>query len=127
MPNSADRVRTRFRPPEHWEAVLADPAKVAAWAERGDANFALQRYKKAIADFTGALEHDPDNPELLRARGMAHFENNANDEAVADLDAALAIAPDDAEAFAYRGASHFCMDEGGLQWGTGPGAISNAP
>jgi len=74
-----------------------DPAQPEGWRLLGRAYGALGEHAKARDAFASALQHIPDDPELLleaaQARAQAEAGNRFDDEALAMLRKALAVDP----------------------------------
>lgn len=71
--------------------------------KRGDAYEAKCEYDKAIADYTAALNIDPNDYECLKKRGNAYFFGECGDDlAIADYTAAIKIKPDYFDALRNR-------------------------
>src|SRR5262249_39549347 len=80
-----------------WKAATADfsvvlalnPQHVGAYVARGHAHNMLDQWPQAVADFSAALQRQP-NVTALRARASAYIELGRWQNAGADLDKALA-------------------------------------
>src|SRR6478735_1943709 len=88
------------------DRVLAiDPGRAPIRALRGRCHAARGDTPAALADFTEAVEADPENaPRVLLWRAALQFETEDYAAAEADCAAALQHRPDDAEAYHLRGA-----------------------
>lgn len=64
---------------------------------RGNAEFALEEYDKAIDSYSSALELEPNDPVLWHSRGMAEEEYGRPDAAEADYDRAILLDPTESE------------------------------
>jgi Flp pilus assembly protein TadD len=66
-------------------------------------------YDKSIADFTKAIELEPDNADNWVARGTAYWRKGRpedNDQAIKDMGKAIELAPEDAHALMARGVAY---------------------
>jgi tetratricopeptide (TPR) repeat protein len=63
-------------------------------------------YDQAIADFTTAIELDPNLAQAYRERGVAYSDKGDNNHALADLNQAIRLAPNYAMAYNNRGNIH---------------------
>ena len=61
---------------------------------------------KAIANYTKAIELQPDYAEAYYNRGLAYRNKATFDKAIADYDKAIALKPDFAEAYNNRGSAY---------------------
>ncbi len=86
--------------------------KARSYKEFTDADFYIssglaygmaQKYEKAIADFTRAINIDPTNPEAYNNKGMYFTENGQLDSALIYLDKAIALKPNSYEAIYNKG------------------------
>jgi Flp pilus assembly protein TadD len=66
-----------------------------AYYDRGLAYNARHDYTQSIADFSKAIELNPNDAKYYDERGVAYQYSNRNDEAIADYRAAMNINPDD--------------------------------
>ncbi len=78
-------------------------AKVAAYANRGNAYEKKGEYDRAIADYDQALRLDPKHANAYNGRGDAYNTKGEYDRAIADYDQALRLNPKDALAYIRRG------------------------
>jgi tetratricopeptide (TPR) repeat protein/predicted aspartyl protease len=94
------------------DAAAPDASKAAAesgpktadeFSRRGDAFAARRDYPSAIADFTHAIELEPNDPRHYRDRAMARLNNRQPVLAMADLSQTLTLKPDDLQALTMRG------------------------
>ena len=68
------------------------------WYLRGGAYFDKKGdYDQAIADFSRAIDLNPDNAEYWHDRGAAHFLKGDYKQAIADYARACQLSPDNAE------------------------------
>jgi tetratricopeptide (TPR) repeat protein len=70
---------------------------------RGVAWYQKKDYDKAIADYTKAIEINPQSAEAYYNRGIAWYDKGNNEKAIADYTKVIAINPKDAEAYDSRG------------------------
>lgn len=78
---------------------------------RGNQRLEAEEFAEAVQAFTEAIEHRPDDPELLNNRAIAHVMLAHFDEALADYEAALVLRPDDPKLFENRGKLRFQMGD----------------
>ena len=71
--------------------------------ESGDAKLTQGDYYGAIADYSRAIELNPEDADAYYNRGNAKSELGDYDSAIADYDRVIAIKPDDADAYNNRG------------------------
>ena len=62
-----------------------------------------QEYDCAIADFTKALDLNPDNVDAYKYRGLVYQSKGELDRTIADFTQAIELNPDDANAYCWRG------------------------
>jgi tetratricopeptide (TPR) repeat protein len=81
---------------QHYTSLVAgSPENDTLLMKRGDIYFRLERYDRAIADFTRAIKVDLRNDAAYYYRAICHKQQGNISEAVSDLKMALAIFPDD--------------------------------
>ena len=78
---------------------------------RGVAKISRGDYADAVADFTSALDRDPNNVDAFRNRGMAWQRASDFDKAVADFTRAIKINPKAEALYNARGAALFSKEE----------------
>jgi len=81
---------------------LERPALANAYDSRGAAWASEGQHDRAIADFTKAIELDPNLSAAYVNRALSRSEKGESDMAIADYDAALELSPNDARAHAGR-------------------------
>jgi tetratricopeptide (TPR) repeat protein len=86
--------------PEFPEAYIT---RGLARKRQGDEEGAIADLKLAIADYTRAIEHKPEDATLYNARGNAHRYQRDFAAAIADYTRAIEINPEDANAYNNRG------------------------
>ena len=59
--------------------------------------------EQAIADFSRAIELEPENATAYRGRGVAYNESGDPDQALADFERAIELQPDEATTYYSRG------------------------
>jgi tetratricopeptide (TPR) repeat protein len=69
------------------------------------------QYDEAIALFTEALHHDPENINVYYKRGLVYDVKEDYDKAVADFSQAIRINPEEAELYSVRGNAYACKDD----------------
>jgi tetratricopeptide (TPR) repeat protein len=74
--------------------------------KQGLEHFHHQNYDAAIAEYTKALEIDPENAEAFDRRGHVYFQKGDLDHALPDFNQALTFNPRSADAFLHRGLVH---------------------
>ncbi|HEX3366146.1 aspartyl protease family protein [Phenylobacterium sp.] len=79
-----------------------EPKTGGEFARRASAEAARHEFQLAIADYSRAIEMEPNDPRHYRARAMARLEARQPVLAMADLDEALKRQPDDPEALMRR-------------------------
>ncbi|HEX2818460.1 MAG TPA: aspartyl protease family protein [Phenylobacterium sp.] len=79
------------------------PKTAAEFARRASASAARRDFQPAIADYTRAIELEPDNARHYRDRALARLSARQPVLAMADLDAALKREPNDVETLMRRG------------------------
>jgi tetratricopeptide (TPR) repeat protein/predicted aspartyl protease len=79
------------------------PTDAAGFARRGAADFGRRDFAQALADFSRAIELEPQNPEPYFARARVRLASGERVLAMADLDDGLKLAPDNVEALVERG------------------------
>ena len=67
---------------------------VEAYDLRGGVKTFLKKYWESIADYSKAIELDPNNSYLYFGRGMSYEYLNQNEEALKNLKMSLALDPD---------------------------------
>jgi len=63
------------------------------YLHRGDAYFEKEEYDKAGADYTRAIELEPNLAVAYYNRGVAYLRKDKYDEAIADLTKAIELDP----------------------------------
>jgi tetratricopeptide (TPR) repeat protein len=91
---------------EYTAVLEADPGRVDALVNRGNALLRQGDCARAADDFTRALESHPDDAGLYRRRALARWRNQELDAALADYTASLQHEPRSIEALANRGLVH---------------------
>ncbi len=83
--------------------IHLDPARAAAFNERGSTYCRMGKYEEAIADFDEAIRLDPELAAAYVNRGLAHYHKGEPDPAAADFDKAIQLDPQNAMAYTSRG------------------------
>ena len=73
------------------------------FAKRAEVYSKMGLYKKAIGDYTGAIESDSADWESIAARGNAYRLLGKYDLAIADFDRAIELYPESADYYLFRG------------------------
>lgn len=81
-------------------------AKALAYVNRGIAYGKNGEYDEAIADFTKALELEPNNMSAYCNRGLAYLEKGVPDQAIANFTKALELEPNNIFAYRNRGLAY---------------------
>jgi tetratricopeptide (TPR) repeat protein len=74
-------------------AIASHPDDVRAYCRRGQLWFEQKAYDRAVADYTRAIELEPNRAAHRRGRAVIRREQGQLDDALADYSAALKIAP----------------------------------
>jgi tetratricopeptide (TPR) repeat protein len=82
-----------------------------AYLGRGTAHLKAFDFDSAIADFTRAIELNPNDDSAYTNRGGAHYEKAEFDHAIADLNKALEINPKSALAYSNLGWTYEAMHD----------------
>jgi len=80
-------------------------------AYRGKLQLKLDRPAAAVADFTSALERQPDNAVYLFDRGLANLQQRKLDDALGDFSAAIKRRPDGIEFYLARANVLLALDK----------------
>ena len=80
---------------------------------QGAANYRAGNLEQAIADYTKAIELDPDFAVAYNTRGFAYANSGDLEQAIADYDKAIELNPDLAVAYTNRGSAY--ADSGNLE------------
>ena len=78
---------------------------------RGIARLKNGEYDHAIADFSKAIELDPENVMAYQQRGITYYCKEDIDKAIEDYNAAIALDPEFAEAYLNRGQAYYAKNE----------------
>jgi tetratricopeptide (TPR) repeat protein len=93
-------------------AIKLRPDDAAAYANRGDAHFAMHQFDQALRDFNHVVRLAPRDPNgFLYRAGLYHF-NRDYERAIADYSEAIRLDPNKITAFlgralAYASANHY--------------------
>ena len=90
-------------------------AKARMDAYTGDKLFKQKKYGKAIAEYTRAIDANPDFYEVYYSRGAAKIKLKQFREAIPDFTDAIRLKPDDAEAYYYRGVAKINIENINLE------------
>ncbi|MFB6276564.1 MAG: tetratricopeptide repeat protein [Halothece sp.] len=85
------------------EAIKKNPNNPKPYLKRGIAYNHLQKYDKAIEDFSHVIELDPDNVDAYNFRGTMYFRLGKYEKALADYNQAIKIDPEYALLYFNRG------------------------
>ncbi|MGB2884722.1 MAG: tetratricopeptide repeat protein, partial [Dehalococcoidia bacterium] len=89
--------------------LLPPPSTAEQFMASATANYALEQYDEALADYNRALELRPDYPEALNNRGVTYSKMERYDEALADYNRALELRHDYLDALNNRGSTYHLM------------------
>ncbi len=88
-----------------------DTEQVQQLIEDGDAFLDAGRYDRAIAEFTDAIELDPNAVDAYVGRGLAFINLDELEDALADFDIALELDPENSDAYNGRGLIFYYQDD----------------
>lgn len=88
------------------DAHLPPEPMASAYGERGRRHAERSRFAQALADYTRALEYQPDLGWVLGRRAVLYRGAGRFEEAIADLDRHLELAPDATYVYGLRAASY---------------------
>src|ERR1700744_2982082 len=71
--------------------IKLNPNSDSAYANRGNVEASLEKYKEATADFAKAIQLDPTNADYYFREGMLHYILGENANSVNDYDRAIAL------------------------------------
>ena len=83
-----------------------DPKDFDAYIKRGKAFREKSDYRRAIADFTQAIEINPDFAVAYTERGKAHADHMDFDRAIVDYSKSIGLDPEFARAYILRGRAY---------------------
>ncbi len=98
------------------KVIELNPDYVDAYYFRGLVYIIEEDYDKAIADYTKAIELDPNNNSVIAKvtgasayllRAGAYYEKDDYDAAIADFDKAIEMDPEHSDAYYLRGEAHY--------------------
>jgi len=92
-----------------WNYVIGRDPDVGAipYNNRGELNYQLGRYDRALEDISMAVELSPSDPTFYNNRGLVLERLGRADDAIADYDAAIELLPSYAAAYYNRGILQF--------------------
>jgi tetratricopeptide (TPR) repeat protein len=73
---------------------------------RGNGHFDKGEFEAAVADYTKAIEIEPDYSDAYNNRGLTYSDRGDKDRAIADYTKAIELKPDYAEAYYNRGVDY---------------------
>ena len=85
------------------QATQETLSSASAYVDRGNSYREQEKYDEAIADYTTAIEIDPDYAWAYNNRGVAYDNQGKYDLAIADYTTAIELDPDHKEAYYNRG------------------------
>ena len=94
---------------QYSNALRIDPANRDAYYDRGRMHYYVNRYQKAIDDFTKAIElkdwryiTDSETSDVYTRRANSHYLLSEHDLALSDYEKAIQIDPDNAWAWSSK-------------------------
>jgi protein O-mannosyl-transferase len=78
---------------------------------RGLAHHRMGQHEQAVADFTRAINHMPEESQLLTYRAQVFMDQEKPRQALADIETALSLAPARADAWHMKGLAHALLEE----------------
>jgi len=81
---------------------------------RGEKHFNERNFDEAIADFTEAIQLEPDDPSAYFGRGLSYMNKEEFDLSIADFTEAIQLEPDDSSAYFWRSFSYRNKEESNL-------------
>ena len=84
-------------------------AKALKYYKEATSKYDSKLYPDAIAEYTKALEINPDYTEALTWRGHANYALAKYEDAIADYNRSIKLKPDDAQVFYYRGYAKYSL------------------
>ncbi|OFX83851.1 MAG: hypothetical protein A2W99_02785 [Bacteroidetes bacterium GWF2_33_16] len=81
------------------------------YVNRGAAYQKLFEKDKALADYSKAIEQNPDNPNVYMYRGFLYYQNNEFTEAIEDFNTVLDIDEQNPYAYYNRGMTYIKMED----------------
>jgi tetratricopeptide (TPR) repeat protein len=76
------------------KALESNPNNAQKWAERGNIDYNLEKWRSAISSYNNSLAIDPDQPEIWFRKGCSHFEDDEYQDALAAYKKVLELKPD---------------------------------
>jgi len=104
--NNAERAKR-----EAARLALIDPEKAREAKERGNAHFQKAEFPEAVAAYTEAISHAPDDPVMYSNRAAAYMKLGEFPTALRDCDKCLELNPKFVKGYSRKGACHFFMKE----------------
>jgi len=104
--NKAERTKR-----EAARLALIDPEKAREAKERGNAHFQKGEYPEAVAAYTEAISHAPDDPIMYSNRAAAYMKLGEFPTALRDCDKCLELNPKFVKGYSRKGTCHFFMKE----------------
>ena len=92
------------------EAGLGERWRAVAFAIRGEIYRRMSCHEEALADFSRALELDPDLSRATAGRGVIYYQMKCYEEALVDFDRTLETSPDMVWAIVSRAKVYMKMD-----------------
>jgi len=104
--NKAERTKR-----EAIRLALIDPEKAREAKERGNAHFQKGEYPEAVAAYTEAISHAPEDPIMYSNRAAAYMKLGEFPTALRDCDKCLELNPKFVKGYSRKGTCHFFMKE----------------
>ena len=95
----------------HTTASINANASAAAYVLRANAYASQKQFAQSIADFTKAIELNPQVPAIYMERGVAYANSGDFANAMADLDKTIKLAPNLGMAYVNRGMVELAMNK----------------
>nr|MCW1970514.1 protein kinase [Anaerolineae bacterium] len=73
--------------------TVMPPKSATDWYKSGDDFFFKRDYDRAMADYSKAIELNPNNPDYWKSRGVSYWWKKDYDRAIADLSKAIELNP----------------------------------
>lgn len=81
------------------------------YSDRGDRKYDDEDYISAIADYSRALELEPNNFYYYHMRGLSKYFHGDEESSIGDFTKAIQHHPDFPQSYAYRGQAKYFLDQ----------------
>lgn len=88
-----------------------EPTDAAGYVDRGNRYSRNAVYERAIADYTTAIELDPEFPEAFYNRGCSYYEVGRYEDSIADLSRAIELDPSADSYYGQRSVVYLFNDQ----------------